>query len=142
MGENSLNSREKGSVVERLRGYLDSMVEVHLLDEQIIRGRLVQIDEDLVNIFIEDCIDLAGRTSPAAVVMGSSISHINILSLPSFETIDEQVFELVQKNGEMSVNEIAKMLDAKPSSVKSAISRLRKNGLFSPKERIRKGTRR
>jgi Mn-dependent DtxR family transcriptional regulator len=74
--------------------------------------------------------------------MGSSISHINILSLPSFETIDEQVFELVQKNGEMSVNEIAKMLDAKPSSVKSAISRLRKNGLFSPKERIRKGTRR
>jgi small nuclear ribonucleoprotein (snRNP)-like protein len=63
LGENSLNSREKGSVVERLRGYLDSMVEVHLLDEQIIRGRLVQIDEDLVNIFIEDCIDLAGRTS-------------------------------------------------------------------------------
>ncbi len=142
MGESDLNTREKSSVVDRLRGYLDSIVEVHLLDEQIIRGRLVQIDEDLVNIFMEDCIDISGRTSPAAVIMGSSISHINILSLPAFETIDEQVFELVQKNGEMSVNEIAQMLNEKPSSVKSAISRLRKNGLYAPKEKLRKGNRR
>lgn len=142
MGESDLNSRDKSSVVDRLRGYLDSIVEVHLLDEQIIRGRLVQIDEDLVNIFMEDCIDVSGRTSPAAVIMGSSISHINILSLPAFESIDEQVFELVQRNGEMSVNEIAQMLNEKPSSVKSAISRLRKNGLYAPKEKLRKGNHR
>jgi Mn-dependent DtxR family transcriptional regulator len=75
--------------------------------------------------------------------MGSSISHINIVSLPAFETLDEKIYELIEKNGNMSVNEISKMLNAKPSSVKSALVRLKRKGLVSAtKEAMQKGARR
>jgi len=110
---------------------------VHLLDDQVIRGRLVHVDEDMMNIFLEDCIDLAGKVSPASVVMGSSISHINIISLPTGESLEEKVFELIENNGDMTVKEIAKMLNAKPSSVKQALSRLRKKGLVNAKKERR-----
>jgi len=130
-------------VVDRLRKYIDSYVEVHLIDDQVIRGRLVQIDEDLMNIFLENCEDLTGKTSPAAVLMGSSISHINIVSLPVEETLDEKIFLLIEKNGEMSVNEIASILNAKTNSVRSAIRRLSKRGLLcNSKELITKKVRR
>ena len=72
----------------RLRRYIDSFIEVHLIDEQVIKGRLIQVDDDLMNIFLENCVDMSGRTSPAAVVMGSSISHINIVSLPVSESLE------------------------------------------------------
>jgi len=133
----------KISVVDRLRRYVDSFVEVHLIDDQVIKGRLVQVDDDLMNIFLENCEDMTGRTSPAAVLMGSSISHINIISLPVVETLDEKIFLLIQKNGEMSVNEIASILNAKTNSVKSAIRRLSKRGLLNnSKELITKKARR
>jgi small nuclear ribonucleoprotein (snRNP)-like protein len=116
------------------------MIELHLLDGQVIRGRLVQVDDDLMNIFLENCVDLDGRSSPAAVVMGSSISHISIISLPAQDLLEEMIFQLIQNNGEMTVDEIAKMLDTKPSSVKSALVRLRKKGLLTTnKERQQRG---
>lgn len=117
-------------MVERLKGYINSIVEVHLMDEQVITGRLVQVDEDLLNIFLEDCTDLSGKVSPAAVIMGASISHINIVSLPACESLEDKVFELISKNREMTVTEIASILNAKPSSVTSALRRLKKNGML------------
>ena len=126
-----LQPRDRITVVDRLRRYVNSFIEVHLIDEQVIKGRLVQVDDDLLNIFLENCVDISGKTSPAAVVMGSSISHINIVSLPVSETLDEQVFMLLQNNGEMSVEEIAKILNAQKNSVRSAITRLRRRGLLS-----------
>jgi small nuclear ribonucleoprotein (snRNP)-like protein len=126
--------------VERLRRYVNSIIELHLIDGQVIRGRLVQVDDDLMNIFLENCVDLGGRASPAAVVMGSSISHISIISLPTRDSLDEQIFQLLLNNGKMTVDEIAKILDTKPSSVKSAILRLKKKGLLvTNKERQQKG---
>jgi len=107
------------------------MIEVHLIDEKVIKGRLVQVDNELVNIFLEDCMDASGKASPAAVVMGTSISFINIISLPVEETLDEQVLMLIQRNGDMPVKEISKMLDVKPKSVNSAIKRLKRIGLLT-----------
>jgi len=138
-----LQSKNKITVVGRLRRYIGSTIEVHLIDEQVIKGRLVQVDDDMMNIFLENCIDVGGRSSPAAVIMGSSISHINIISLPVSDSLDEQVFLLIQKNGEMSVDEIAKILDAKANSVRLALNRLRNRGMLSnSKERITKKARR
>jgi small nuclear ribonucleoprotein (snRNP)-like protein len=117
--------------VDRLRKYVDSFVEVHLIDGQIIKGKLVQIDDDLMNIFIEGCMDATGRTSPAAVIMGSSISHVNIVSFPVEESLEEKVFLLLLNNGNMTTDEIAKILNAKPRSVVSAIKRLTKRGLIT-----------
>jgi len=98
------------------------------------------VDDDLMNIFLENCVDLDGRSSPAAVVMGSSISHISIISLPARDLLDEMIFQLIQNNGDMTVDEIARMLNAKPSSVKSALVRLKKKGLLTTtKERQQKG---
>lgn len=121
-------------MVDRLRRYIKSTVEVHLLDGQVIKGRLAQIDEDLMNIFLEDCVDIDGRPSPATVIMGSSISHISILSLPSGDSLEEKVFQLILNNRNISVKEIAKILNTKPSSVRSAILRLKKKGLISTNE--------
>lgn len=110
---------------------MDSFVEVHLIDGQVIKGKLVQIDDDLMNIFIEGCMDASGRTSPAAVIMGSSISHVNIVSFPVEESLEEKVFLLLLNNGNMTTEEIAKILNAKPNSVVSAIKRLKKRGLIT-----------
>jgi small nuclear ribonucleoprotein (snRNP)-like protein len=126
-----LPAQKKTSVLDRLRLYIDSMIEVHLIDEKIIKGRLAQVDDDLVNIFLENCVDGNGRASPAAVIMGTSISHINIISLPVEETLDERVFQLILKNGDMPVKEISKILDIKPKVVNSAIKRLKKSGLLA-----------
>jgi len=130
LGDQRLQTKDKVSVVERLKGYINSIVEVHLMDEQVITGKLVQVDEDLLNIFLEDCTDLSGKVSPAAVIMGASISHINIVSLPAYESLDDKIYDLISKNGEMSVNEIAKILNAKPSSVSSALRRLKRSGML------------
>jgi len=121
---------QKTSVLDRLRCYIDSIVEIHLVDEKIIKGRLVQVDDELVNVFLEDCTDINGKASPAAVIMGNSISHINIISLPVEETLDEQVLMLL-KNGDMPVTEISKILDVRPKRVHSAIKRLKRIGLIS-----------
>jgi small nuclear ribonucleoprotein (snRNP)-like protein len=117
--------------VDRLRKYVDSYVEVHLIDGQVIKGKLVQIDDDLMNIFIEGCMDASGRISPAAVIMGSSISHVNIVSFPVEESLEEKVFLLLLNNGNMTTEEIAKMLNEKPGSVVSAINKLKKRGLIT-----------
>lgn len=110
------------------------MVEVHLLDGQIIRGKLIQIDEDTNNIFLEECTDIEGRNSPATIIMGSSISHINVVSPPPSETLEDKVFRILINNSELTINEIAKMLNIKPSSVRSAILRLKRKGLISGSE--------
>jgi len=83
-----------------------------------------------MNIFLEDCVDLDGRSSPAVVIMGGSISHISILSLPSGESLEEKVFQLILNNSNITITEIAKILNTKPSNVKSAILRLKKKGLI------------
>lgn len=138
-----MQPKSKITVVGRLRRYVGSTIEVHLIDEQIIKGRLAQVDDEMMNIFLENCIDMGGRSSPAAVVMGSSISHINIVSLPVSDSLDEQIFLLIQKNGEMSVDEIAKILNAKANSVRLALNRLdNRDMLNSSKERITKRARR
>ncbi|MGC8937022.1 MAG: LSM domain-containing protein [Candidatus Methanomethylicaceae archaeon] len=126
--------QNKGSVVDRLRKYVRSTVEVHLLDGQVIKGRLMQVDEDLMNIFLEDCVDIDGRTSPATVIMGGSISHVSILSLPAEGSLEDKVFQLILNNKNISITEIAKILNTKPSSVRSAILRLKKKGLISTNE--------
>lgn len=105
-------------------------MEVHLLDGQIIRGRLVQVDEDTNNIFLEECTDLEGRSSPATMIMGSSISHVNVISPPSNETLEDKIFRILMNNSELTVNEIAMMLNIKPSSVRSALLRLKRKGLI------------
>jgi len=76
-------------------------------------------------------MDATGRTSPAAVIMGSSISHVNIVSFPVEESLEEKVFLLLLNNGNMTTDEIAKILNAKPRSVVSAIKRLKKSGLIT-----------
>lgn len=125
--------------MDRLRKYVDSFVEVHLIDGQIIKGKLVQIDDDLMNIFIEGCMDASGKISPAAVIMGSSISHVNIVSFPVEESLEEKVFLLLLNNGNMTTDEIAKILNAKPRSVVSAIKHLKKRGLITlSRERVPK----
>ncbi len=87
-----------------------------------------------MNIFLEDCLDIDGRPSPATVIMGGSISHVSILSLPSGDSLEDKVFQLILNNRNISITEIAKILNTKPSSVRSAIIRLKKKGLISTSE--------
>jgi small nuclear ribonucleoprotein (snRNP)-like protein len=113
-----------------LKKYIKSIIEVYLLDGRIIRGRLVQIDEETMDIFLENCIDSEGRSSPATVIMGGSVLYINILSPPSKETLEDRILRILANNSNITVAEIAKILNIKPSSVRSAISRLKKKGLL------------
>ena len=100
------------------------------MDGRIIRGRLVQIDEETMDIFLENCIDSEGRSSPATVIMGGSVLYINILSPPSKETLEDRILRILANNSNITIAEIAKILNIKPSSVRSAISRLKKKGLL------------
>ncbi|MEM4530007.1 MAG: winged helix-turn-helix transcriptional regulator, partial [Candidatus Methanomethylicaceae archaeon] len=124
------------TTIELLKKYLKGIVEVHLLDGQIIRGRLIQVDEDTNNIFLEECTDSEGKSSPATMIMGSSISHINVISPPSGETLEDKIFRILMNNSELTIDEIAMMLNIKPSSVRSALLRLKRKGLI-PSEKTK-----
>ncbi|MEM1855685.1 MAG: helix-turn-helix domain-containing protein [Candidatus Methanomethylicaceae archaeon] len=94
------------------------------------------MDEDTNNIFLEECTDSEGKSSPATMIMGSSISHINVISPPSGETLEDKIFRILMNNSELTIDEIAMMLNIKPSSVRSALLRLKRKGLI-PSEKTK-----
>ncbi|MEM3744061.1 MAG: winged helix-turn-helix transcriptional regulator, partial [Candidatus Methanomethyliaceae archaeon] len=53
---------------------------------------------------------------------------------PTEDSLEDKVFQLILKNKDISITEIAKILNTKPSNVKSAILRLKKKGLISTNE--------
>ena len=120
----------------RLRKYLGSIVEVHMLDGRVLKGKLVELDDDLLNIFLEDVEDSEGRKYPAVCVCGGSITYISVVAIPlrvrdvREETLEEKVLNILKKNSNLSPEEIAHLINAKPSSVRMAISRLRRKGLL------------
>jgi small nuclear ribonucleoprotein (snRNP)-like protein len=126
--------QQENRVSRLLKKYIRSEVEVYLLDGRVIKGKLVQIDEENMDLFLEDCIDSEGKSSPATVIMGGSILYINILSPPSKETLEDKILRILANNSNITIAEIAKILNIKPSSVRSAISRLRKKGLLPSNE--------
>jgi small nuclear ribonucleoprotein (snRNP)-like protein len=126
--------QQENRISRLLKKYIRSEVEVYLLDGRVIKGKLVQIDEENMDLFLEDCIDSEGKSSPATVIMGGSILYINILSPPSKETLEDKILRILANNSNITIAEIAKILNIKPSSVRSAISRLRKKGLLPSNE--------
>ena len=140
-----MNRRSPSGATDRLRRYLGSIVEVHLLDGKVLRGKLTQVDDDLLNLFLEEVEDSEGRRFPAVCISGGSITYISVVTIPlrglGEETLEEKVLSLLRKNSHLTPEEIARLLDTKPSSVKMAISRLRRKGLLRGLEEDLEGAR-
>lgn len=124
------------SAAAKLKKYSNKQVEVHLIDGKTIQGVLSRVDEELLNIFLEDAKDSYGRYLPAVFVSGSSISYISVL--PSSGDVEEQgleekVLELLRGNSDLSIAEIAKLLNESPSRIRAILLKLRRSGLINPR---------
>lgn len=120
-----------------LRRFIGSIIEVHLVDGKVIRGRLAGIDSEYFNIFLEEA-ETKGRVKvPAALILGSSIACILFLGPPKVRkpkhkevTLETKVLELLRSDPGLDVETIAKLCNANVDEVKRVISNLRQRGLF------------
>jgi len=122
------------SAAAKLKRYINKQVEVHLIDGKTIQGILSQVDEEFLNIFLEEAKDGQGRYLPAVFVSGGSISYVSVLpsteDITRQENLEEKVLELLRGNSDLTISEIAKLLNETPSKIRSVISKLRRSGLI------------
>ena len=126
--------RTEESAAAKLKRYISKQVEVHLIDGKTIQGVLSQVDEEFLNIFLEEAKDSYGRYLPAVFVSGGSISYVSVLPSAgenlSRQNLEEKVLELLRGNSNLSISEIAKLLNETPSKIRSVLSKLRRSGLI------------
>ena len=114
-----------------LKRYLGAIVEVHLVDGSVIRGRLVSFDSDYLNVLLEEAETKDGRRVPAALICGASISHILFVGPPKVkEKLEDKVLELLRKDPNLDPETIARLCGARVDRVKEIMANLRRKGLI------------
>ena len=125
-----------------LKRFLGSIIEVHLVDGKVIRGRLVGLDSEYFNLLLEEAETRKGVKVPAALVLGASISCILFLGPPRVKgrkprepSLKTKVIELLKSDPNLDAETIARLCNADVDDVKRIISSLRQKGFASSGER-------
>ncbi|MEM2497347.1 MAG: winged helix-turn-helix transcriptional regulator [Candidatus Nezhaarchaeales archaeon] len=123
--------------LSRIQPLTGSLVEVHLIDGRVLKGRLTSVDPDLLNILLEKVETNDGKKAPLVLVSGAFIASIYFVSPsePAMEDLDlkSKILMLLAKSPRLSAVEIAKMLNEKPELVRRVIRQLKKSGLIEPR---------
>jgi len=107
-----------------------SLVRVYLIDGRIIVGRLISIDPDYLNIIVEE-VGSEETGENLTLIPGTSIGYIKFIKVkPPIEekSIEEKILDLLEREPNLTVPEIARILNVEPSRVRSALRRLRRKG--------------
>jgi len=127
----SLASRARGSdFISRVEEMVGSLVRVYLIDGRIIVGRLISIDPDYLNIIVEE-VGSEETGENLTLIPGTSIGYIKFIKVkPPIEekSIEEKILDLLEREPNLTVPEIARILNVEPSRVRSALRRLRRKG--------------
>ena len=123
---------DRFEVLERLREMKGAQVEVHLIDGRVLRGSLEGIDSDFLNVLLRDAVVEDGRRVPLALISGGYVATIYFTGPKPLGDLELKVLSILQRNPSLSVADVAKMINERPSKVRSVVRRLKRNGLLPP----------
>ncbi|MEM4699782.1 MAG: winged helix-turn-helix domain-containing protein [Candidatus Nezhaarchaeales archaeon] len=123
---------EGTGVLERLKEMRGAQVEVHLVDGRVLRGYLEEVDLDLLNVLLRDAIVEDGRRIPFALVSGDYVAAIYFIGPRLLGDLELKVLSILQQNPSLSVADVAKMVNERPSKIRSVIRKLRRSGFVLP----------
>jgi len=126
---------DKLEVLEQLKGMRGAVVEVHLIDGRVLKGSLSNIDPDFLNVLLEDVDVGDGRKMPLVLVSGAYVATVYFTGLKPLKDLELKVLSILQRNPSLSASDVAKLINERPSRVKSVIRRLERSGLI-PSSRI------
>jgi len=98
----------------------------------VLKGTLANVDPDFLNVLLEDVEVGEGRKVPLALVSGGYVAAVFFTGLKPLKDLDLKVLSILQRNPGLSASDVAKMINEKPSRVRSAIRRLERSGLIPP----------
>lgn len=123
---------EGSGVLERLKEMKGAQVEVHLVDGRVLRGYLEEVDFDLLNVLLRDVIVEDGRRIPFALVSGDYVAAIYFVGPKLLGDLELKILSILQQNPSLSIADVAKMVNERPSKVKSVIRKLKRIGFVLP----------
>ncbi len=116
--------------IDKIERMIGSLVKVYLIDGRIIVGKLISLDPDYLNILIEE-VGGENVDEKLTLIPGTSIGYIKFIKVKTpieKKSLEERVLDLLEREPNLSVSEIAKILNIEPSRVRSVIRRLRRKG--------------
>jgi len=124
------------------RKYVGSIIEVHMVDGKVIRGRLVGFDMEYFNILLEEVETNQGRKVPAALISGSSISHVLFVGPPKLRiprsrrrmNLEMKVKEIIKDNPNLDAETIAKLCNTKVDKVERILVKLKQKSKSGERE--------
>ncbi|MCX8204059.1 MAG: winged helix-turn-helix transcriptional regulator [Candidatus Nezhaarchaeota archaeon] len=129
---------EESEVLGRLKEMKGAQVEVHLIDGRVLRGYLEEVDFDLLNVLLRDVVVENGRRVPLALVSGGYVATMYFTGPKLLGDLELKILSILQRNPSLSAADVAKMINERPSKVKSVIRKLKRNGLVSSDSHERK----
>lgn len=118
--------------LERLKEMKGAQVEVHLVDGRVLRGYLEEVDAELLSVLLRDVVIEDGRRIPYALVSGDYVATIYFTGPRVLGDLELKILSILQQNPSLSAADVAKMINERPSKVRSVISKLKRNGFVPP----------
>ena len=127
MGNNLFDESTKEEFTKELLKMKKSLVKVYLLDGRVLMGKLINIDPDYLNIFIEE-LTKDEQEQEITLIPGSSISHIKMIKTKKKKRrpIEEKVLKLLEREPTLTEEQIAQILDIDPTKIKKAVKKLKR----------------
>lgn len=125
-----MEERAESNSLEKLRYMKGTIVEVYLMDGKVMKGKLLDIEPELLNLVLED-VDLGDRRVPKALISGAYVMAVFFTGLKHLKDIELKVLLILQKNPTISATEVARMINEKVGKVKSVMRKLERKGLLS-----------
>ncbi|HDO20726.1 MAG: winged helix-turn-helix transcriptional regulator [archaeon GB-1867-097] len=125
-----MSGKRRKDFTGELSKMVNSLVKVYLLDGRIIMGKLLNIDFDYLNLLVEEIPQEENRE--ITLIPGTSISHVKIVKSKSKRKmpIEKRILSLLEKEPELTEEEIANILNVDLTRIRKAVDRLKKKGLL------------
>jgi len=137
-----LSSKASGEdFASRIERMVGSLIRVHLIDGRVIIGKLVSVDPDYLNMIVEELTGSENETA-LTLIPGTSIGYARFIKpkLVKEPSIEEKILSLLEREPNLTVREIAKILNLEPNRVRSALRRLKRKGLIKSGDETSKRT--
>jgi len=121
---------ERFETLQRLRSMKGAYVEVHLIDGRVLKGMLEEVDADFLNVLLRDAEVEDGRRVPFALISGGYVATIYFTGPRPLGDLELKVLSILQRNPSLSVVDVAKMINERPSKVRSVVRKLKQSGLL------------
>jgi len=125
--------RDREKYLKKLMKLVNSLIKVQLVDGSTITGKLVGIDPDYLNLILEELSGEDANTSEYILIPGSSINYIRWIKSKKRESknLEVTIIKLLEKEPNLTKEELAKILNTDVKSVEKVIKNLKKKGLIN-----------